>query len=99
MSCQMIKARDWDQMVQSGRVGAVAPTTPSRQPAPELGTLVGARWPDLLSLQSDGELLVLLDRVLGAQRQLQTLVTDLATELAHRETSGPLGRGGPELTC
>ena len=89
MSYQLIRAQDWDQMVESGRVGsrASAVGTPSghvplRPPVPP------ASGPD-----PDGELLTLLRSVRDAERQLQSLLARLQAEVdrVSRATAGGSG--------
>ena len=92
MSCQMIRAQDWDRMVESGRVGAragVAVGTASRDVPPRPPSLQPS-GPD-----PDGELLTLLSAVREAERQLQTLLARLQAELDRRrpDVSWATGRG------
>ena len=84
MSCQMIRAQDWDRMVESGRVGArggaavrtASGDAPPRPPSPPAS---GS------TTEPDGELLTLLASVRDAERQLQGLLARLQTELDRRQ--------------
>lgn len=84
MSCQLIRASDWDRMVESGRVGAragaVVGTASVDVPPRPPSSLASGRTTD-----PDSELLTLLRSVREAERQLQGLLARLQTELDRRQ--------------
>ena len=90
MSCQLIRASEWDQMVESGRVaaragvavGTASADVPRRPPSPPAGGRTTDPDPDP---DPDTELVTLLASVRDAERQLQGLLARLQTELDRRQ--------------
>jgi hypothetical protein len=96
MSCQMIRADDWDAMVRSMRAQEVAAGRSSWVAADRLKRTSPVLSALLLETRSEDELLALLVQARTAERHLYSCVQEIQHELAVRcsmPTNAALSKG------